>query len=120
MYLAMRTAVCFSLVFFLMWGMYLSLFRGLFSLFYSEEFEAQIFLFGVSLIGISSMAIYNFKSREAISTYLFCALIFYMVIIFYIVRTRSSYPMTFFDFIPLIGAFSILFFVFIAHRPRLK
>lgn len=116
MYLAMRTVIFISLVFFLLWGGYWSLFEGYFFLMYKENFELKKFLFGLSLTGISSIALFNFKHRKLLTSYIFSSLIIYMIIYFYILRMGKDAQLTFFDLIPLFGAFTIFYSLLVAHH----
>lgn len=120
MYLAMRTVIFFSLIFFFALGGYFSIFKNCNFPLFCENYEVREVLFGLSLIGLSSIALYNFRLREVLSTCIFCMLIIYMIVIFYVMRFNKEAAMTMYDLIPLIGMLSIFYFVIVSIRSKFK
>lgn len=120
MYLATRTATFFSLLFFLIFGGYFSLMKSCAVQLYCADFQVKELLFGLSLIGLSAVALYNFRARELLSTCIFCLLILYMITIFYLMRFNMESSMTLYDAIPLLGAFSVFYFVITSARSKFK
>lgn len=118
MYLATRTATFFSLLFFLVFGGYFSLVKSCAFQLYCADFQVKELLFGLSLIGLSAVALYNFRARELLSTGIFCLLILYMITIFYLMRFNMEASMTLYDAIPLLGAFSVFYFVITSARSK--
>ena len=47
---------------------------------YCADFQVKELLFGLSLIGLSAVALYNFRARELLSTGIFCLLILQLLL----------------------------------------